>query len=339
MGFSSQSGSLGFRTQSVKGTYSNPGSGGIFMRTKSGAMGGARDLLIPDAEIGSGRDVADAYLGPIKFEGQYEFYARLDSLATVLKGALGQASSTSTGSGDSLVGTHVITPIDGANLPWISVEENIADGYEHFRYTDARVGSFHLEAESNGYLMGNCQLVALSQIAVPGASATANPSVDTGPMIVGSNITVSFGGVQLPGKSFSIDVNNNQETDDFRLGSLFLGDTTPKRREVTAQVAMRPDDSAMWRQAMYGTPNATSAGGQVTKDDFEIVCETYEFIGNTATVYSLTITAPQVILKPFEVTPSGDDVLQHDVEIQFLRPSVAQPLLTATIVNHLSSVK
>ena len=42
--------------------------------------------------------------------------------------------------------------------PDLSVEENIADGYEHFRYTDARVGSFHLEADSNGYLMGNAQV-------------------------------------------------------------------------------------------------------------------------------------------------------------------------------------
>jgi hypothetical protein len=331
-----QAGSVGFRTQTAKGTYNT--SAKMFARIRSGALSADRSLMIPDPEIGGNRDISDALLGPVAFKGTYSMYARMDSLAVLLKAALGDVSSSSSGTGTTLVGTHVITQVDDAALPWLSVEENIANDYEHYRYTDAKVNSLKLEAEATGYLMADVDMVALSQLAVPGASATSSPTFDTSPLTVGTNCSISFSGDEIPAKGFSFEVNNNLEDDDFRLGSLTLGDATEKRRTMQAGVKFRPDSNAMLRQALYGDPSAVTPQGTVVKDDVLITCETYEFIGETATVYSLTIASPQCVIKPFAPNPSGDDAIEHDIEIQFLRPDPLVDIITATVVNHQASV-
>lgn len=339
MSFESQSGSVGFRAQGSKGTYAiNSGAPAIFTRIKAGALGAKRDLMIPDPEIGGNRDVSDALLGPVSYEGTYESYGRLDSLASWLYYALGAKSSTSTGSTTTLVGTHVIKQVDNASVPWVSVEENIANNYINFEYTDAKANTLHLEADANGYLMGNIGMVALSQLSVPLASTTAAPVFDTSPLVVGTNITLSFGGVQLPAKSFSLDINNNLETNDFRLGSLFLGDAAEKRRLMTLGAKIRPADNGLLRQAMYGTPTAVSPGGVVTKAAINLTCTTYEFIGTTTTAYSVTFAIGKGAIKPFAAAPSGDNAIEHDLEIQVLRPDPSVDLLTATVVNHQATV-
>lgn len=340
MGFSSQAGVVGFKTQDVKGTYKDPGAvapdQGVFMRIRSGALGGNRELMIPDPEIGGNRDIPDAQLGPINFTGEYDFYGRMESLASLLYGVLGTKAAPT---GTTATGfTHAITPVDGASLPWFSVEETIAGSYEKFKYTDVKINTFHLEADANGYLMGTAGMIGLKQELL--GVATATPRWDTSPLVVGTNILVKWNGVNLPAKSFSLDVNNNIEDDDFRLGSLFLGDAVEKRREITMGVTIRPNDSALWRTAMWGGPAATVPGGQSFKDDVQIVILTYEDIpgANAGVKYSLTIDVPSAAIQPFSVDPSGDDVLEHDLEIQALRPNPATPILTATIKNSYATV-
>jgi hypothetical protein len=237
MGFQSQAGQVGFRTQAAAGTFSDPGSGGVFMRTRSGALAANRELLIPDPEIGGGRDVPDAYLGAVSFSGDFEFYARTNSLATLLFGAFGTKVSSSIASDGAH--SHTITPTD-SNLPWLSVEEAVGNGFEVFRYVDTKVNTLSFEAEANGYLQGTVGLIAREQTA--GHTRTASPAWDTNPMLVGTNIVATYGGVQLPAKSFTLELNNNLEDDDFRLGSFFLGDVTEKRRELTMGFALRPED-------------------------------------------------------------------------------------------------
>ncbi len=338
-GFQSQAGHVGIRTQASKGTFADPGAAGdagVFFRTKSGAMGGSRELMIPDAEIGGGRDVSDALLGPVAFKGSYDFYARMEFLPTLLYGLLG-TKDTQTATG---VSTHTIEPTD-SELPWFSVEERIGDGYETFKYTDTKVSSFHLEAEASGYLQGTVELIALDQEST-GASFTPvdDRFYDTTPLLVGTNIIVEFDGVQLPAKSFTLDINNNLEDDDFRLGDLFLGDLVEKRREFTLGVTIRPEDGDLWRQATYGDPNRTTAGGTVVNSDVHVLCETYDLIagGTPDTFYSLDIAVPSAVIAPFEVNPSGDDILQHDIEIRCLRPNPAVPILTAVVKNGLDFI-
>lgn len=330
MGYSSQSGQVLFRTQSVAGTFpADFGAAHRAMKLRSGSLGPSRDLLITDPEIGGGRDTTDAYLGAVSWSGDYEFYARLESITTLLKGVLGEAASvTTTG-----VTTHTITPTDSATLPFIGIEEKIGSGLETFRYTDAVVNTFHLEAEANGYLMGTAGLIAKRQVA--GVIPTAAPTWDDSPLTVGTNITITLGGVSLPAKSFGLDINNNFEDDDFRLGSFFLGDLTAKSREINGSVAIRPENSALWRRAVYGSPVATGPGGTIVKDELEIVATTYEDIdgGTPATKSSITVTIPQIALEPFGLEPSGDDIIENDISWRALRPVAANDIIEVVVVN------
>lgn len=330
MGFSSQSGQVLLATQASQGTFpATFGDDAIAMKLRSGALGPNRDLLTTDPEIGGGRDIADAYLGAASWSGDYEFYVRLESVTTLLKAVLGSASSaTATG-----VNTHTITPSDSATLPYLGIEEKIGSGLETYQYVDAVVNTFHLEAEANGYLMGTAGLIARQQTA--GATPTATPTWDNSPLIVGTNIALTYNSVTLPAKSFAFDINNNFEDDDFRLGSFFLGDLTAKGREVTGSFTIRPQDSAFWRQAVYGTAGATTVGGLTTKNELVITATTYEDIAGSTplTKSSITITIPNVALEPYGLEPSGDDIIENDISFRALRPVPATPICTVVVKN------
>ena len=47
---------------------------------------------------------------------------------------------------------------------------------------------------------------------------------------------------------------------------------------------------------------------------------------------------PQAIINPFSLDPSGDDVLEHDIEIRAVRPDLGVPILTATVLNSYATV-
>ena len=90
MGFVAQAGHFGVKTQTAKGTYLSPGAvapnQGVFIFFRSGALGGNRELLVPDPEIGGARDIPDAQLGPISYSGEIDMYARMESMAFFLRG-------------------------------------------------------------------------------------------------------------------------------------------------------------------------------------------------------------------------------------------------------------
>ena len=338
MGFVAQAGHFGLKTQTAKGTFLSPGAiapnQGVFIYFRSGALGGNRELLIPDPEIGGARDIPDAQLGPISYSGEIDMYGRMESLAFFLRAALGQVATT----GAANTGySHVITPAD--TIPWISVEEKIGNGYEVFKYTDAKVNTFHMEADANGYLMATAGMVALKQ-ELTTATATGSQRRDSSPLVVGSNICVRWNGADLPAKSFNMDINNNLEDDDYRLCSLTLGDAVEKRREITMGVTIRPNDSALWKTAMWGGPTAIAPAGSSFKDNVDIVITSYEDIpGATVGIkYSTTIAIPYAVIAPFSIDPSGDDVLEHDIEIRAVRPVFATPIITATVLNSYATV-
>lgn len=334
MGYSSQAGAVIFRQQAVQGTYqADTGTAGINMPLRSGSLGANRDLLITDPEIGGGRDVIDAYLGAVSWGGDYEFYVRPDGLPTLLKAILGSAgSAVATG-----VNTHTVTPSNAAQLPYLSIEEKIGANLETYQYTDGVANTFHLESEANGYMMGTVGIIAAKQIA--GAAPTATPDVDASPLIVGTNINVTYNSITMPAKSFSLDINNNFEDDDFRLGSFYLGDLTPKRREVTAGFAIRESSSALWRQSVYGSSAATQPGGLVAKAPLVIECNAYEDIPGSSplTKYSVDITIPNFALTPYTLEMSGDDIIESDIEGQALKMSSAN-IITVVVTNNRADI-
>jgi hypothetical protein len=336
MGFSSQAGQVLFRTQAAQGTFpADFAAEHIAMKLRSGSLGPNRELLITDPEIGGGRDTVDAYLGAVSWGGDYEFYARMNSITTLLTACLGTKVTAIQGAG---AWKHTITPSDSATLPYIGVEEKIGSGMETYHYIDAVVNTFHLEAEANGYLMGTVGLIAARQTA--GETPTAAPDWDDGHLIVGTNITLTYNSIALPAKSFSLDINNNFEDDDFRLGSFYLGDLTAKGREVNGSFSVRPTDSALWRKAVYGSSAATAPGGLTAKAPLIIDCATYEDIAGSAPLIKerIRVTMPNIALEPFALEPSGDDIIENDVSFRALRPVAATPVATVEVFNGLATV-
>lgn len=329
MGFSSQSGQVILRQQAVQGTYqADTGTAGVGVKLRGGSLGPNRDLMIPDPEIGGTRDVTDATLGAVSWAGDYEMYARVDAVASLLKAGLGTAAAPVTVTG---VTTNTITPTDSGTLPFMSIEENIGGTLETYQYTDCVVNTMHFECDANGYLMMTAGIIGARQIA--GATKTATPLWDNNPMIVGTNVTITYNSISLPAKSFSLDINNNVDDSDFRLGSFYIGDLTAKRREVTASFGIRESSSALWRQATYGLPAATAPGGLTTKNALVITCQTYESIvgGIPTTPNLISFTIPMFILNPYSYGASGDDIIEGDVSGQGVRPNPATPIITAVV--------
>lgn len=445
MGFNSQSGSVAFRKQSVAGTFpADFATNARAFKLRGGALGVNRDLLIPDPEIGGGRDVNDALLGAAVFTGDYEFYVRLDGIRTLLEACLGarvqgpggvnevntitktgtwsagtftitfnaqttaaipynadaitiqaalialsnigpydvtvtggplyttpivitfegaltgtvagapvtitttSVTGTTPGAGVvrnttglSNVGTYndLIVPVDSPTLPFLGVEENVAGNFDVYRYTDTVVNTLHFEADANGYFMGTAGLIARLQAAQASAVDVSN-MFDNGDMIVGTNVSVAFGGATLPGKSLKVDINNNFESDDYRLGSLSIGDLTGKRRECTIGVNIREQDKNMWRQAAYGTSSATSVGGVVTKNDVAITATTYSTIPGSSPLLasSISFKLPTCAIKPYVLGVSGDNVIDSDIEIQALRPDNRRQLVRVNVVTGVAAV-
>jgi hypothetical protein len=124
-----------------------------------------------------------------------------------------------------------------------------------------------------------------------------------------------------------MDITNNFEDDDYRLGSFFIGDLTPKRRELTASFTIRETASALWRQATYGLNTATGPQGTSTKQsaghhDHQL----HQHSGGTPTTpYSMTITIPNFVLEPFAFAVSGDDIIDDDISGRGLRPLSGYP--------------
>ena len=327
MGFQSQTGQLILRTQTALGTYNaDTGTAGVGVKLRGGSLGPSRELMIPDPEIGGSRDVVDAYLGAVSWSGDYEFYARYGSLPTMFKAVLGSAGSAVT----TGIVTDTISPSDASALPYLSIED-VVGGLEAYQYFDAVANTLHLESDANGYMMGTLGLIAARQIA--GITKTPTPNYDTAPLTVGTNITLTYNAVSLPAKSFSLDINNNFEDDDYRLGSFYIGDLTPKRREVMASFQIRHSSSALWRQAVYGGPALTAPGGTTTKQQLVITAQSYEDIvgGTPATKNSLAITIPNFVLSPFVLEQSGDDVIENGIDGQAVRPLNATPIMTVVI--------
>jgi hypothetical protein len=438
MGFTSQQGQVGFGIQGSKGT---PVAATRFARLRGGSLGGDRELLVPDPEIGGNRDVPQAYLGPIAFSGGYEFYARSEMLALLFRGAFGTTTDSNVagqsevqtltftgtptggtftltyrgattapiaynavntavdtafealatvGAGNVAVtggpgpgtpyvftfggtlanqsirpitvntagltggtnpagaivettpgfgprGTHILTPSDANSLPWLTVEEAISASYESFRYTDAKISRLRIEADAAGYMMGQVDMIALTQIS--GFTKQTNPPIDVSPMFLGQQCLVYWNSVQLPAKSFFFEVNNNMEDDDFRLGDFKLGDLTEKRREFMMGATIRPADAALWKEATYGGSALTAPrAGAASLGTLTLVCNTFENVQGASTPYSIAISAPTVAMSPFRVEPRGDDVIEHDIEFRLLRDDPIPPAVTVTIINDIATV-
>ena len=333
--YQSQLGQVGFIRQSAAGSAGTIATAAPtrWMKLRSSTVGGDRSLMIPDPEIAGagGRDVPKSYLGPVTFTGEHAFYVRSESLPLAIYGALGGGGAAPTGSGTAGY-VHTFTPADTLQL--FTVQEQIGNGFDTFQYVDTIYNTLHLECAADGYMMGTLGLIARTQTA---GVSPGTPAFDATPQYVGSNITVSLGGSQIPASAFAFDYNNNTENNHFVLGSLNYDVATPHRRDVTGSFTLRPTSNALFRQAMYGNSSATSPTGLPTVQNLTITATTYEIItGATSQVYTTSITLPEVELVPFKPSASGDNVIEHSIDFRAVKVA-ASNIVTIAVTNGVST--
>jgi hypothetical protein len=342
VGIEAQNGHLLVVTQAALDAYSDPGDlgrPGWMVPIRSGALDAARDLLVPDPEIGGSRDIPGASLGPVAFTGDFEMYARPRIMYPFIKSAsmgwmqqgldLGEI-----GSGDQSFGEGPIsTPAA------ISVEQQIgaAGLFETTKYYNVVCNTWELKADAGGLAEFSVGLIGqyLQGVGSPTApndlfndKSRVIPTSGIPDPAVGGYVLVSFAPswgdypTVLPAKSISISVNNNIEDDDFRLGSLYLAGITPKRREVTGSFGIRPEDASMWRQAVWGDSAASAPQGGRPQYGKLVTTVVGDPIPGTSFCQTFSI-ALQVALHPFSLDPSGDDVLEHSVDFTGMFPDGA----------------
>lgn len=340
MGVSSQQGVFALKTQTARGVpATNIGTTGIGMFRTGGSLSGNRELMRTDPEIGGNRDVQNALLGPISYGGDIEFYCRFESIGILLKAALGAPVSAAP-AGITGATEHVFTPSDATSLPFLTIYERIGANLQHIQYTDVVVNTLHIESDADGFVTGSVGLIGCRGLyGVPNIDISTVLD-DTPSLTVGTNVHALYDDVDLKAKSFSIDINNNFEDDDYRLGSYYLEDLTPKRREVSGSVTLRHETEEKMRAALLGSSVATQAGGLVTQKPIEIDIDTFgEIPGATpATTYGLNLEFAKTVFEPFGFEPSGDEILESDVTWQALRPEASVPVMLATLVNGMALI-
>jgi len=326
MGFNYQTGAMGLGRQTSQGT---PVAAQDWLKFLSGGMGVDRELIISDPEIGGGRDIDEGtiYPGGVGASGSYEHIVKPNVLGHFILGALGAVSSSAL-SGAAY--EHTFTP--AATLPWYTILERISETYETFRTTDCKVNSLELTCDANDYLKATAEIFGIT----PESDVSiGSPSPETTPPFLYGGATITIDGSSFLPKTVGISLTNNLEDDDFRVGSLYRGDLSEKRRELTLSATIRPANSDLFKKAVWGS--ATASLAQNTKSNIAVTYkwESYEVIGTTAYKYRLELAIPVAVIVPFRTEPSGDDILEHDLEIQAAKGT--DSLVTVTLRNSKTS--
>ncbi|USH45018.1 major tail protein [Gordonia phage Camerico] len=341
MGFGSQSGQVIIGLQSTPGVANaNLSTAGTSLKLTSGSLAGNREYMVLDPEIGGTRHTSGGDLGPVNFAGDYEMYIRYRSAALLLYGALGiKDVDPVSGAPVDTAFEHTILANEEAQLPFFTIYEEISNNLERFQYVDAVVNTFHMEADAAGHLTGTAGMLA--RLVTPGITriTTGADLVDNTPTTTGTGVTLEYDGTVVPAKSFGFDIANNVEDDDFRLGSLFMGDMTAKQREVTASMTLRHDSAAKMRQALFGKASATTMGSEATRENLKInIASPYDIPGAPGVKWGIVIEAPYTVLNPFAFEPSGDDVLENDVEMTIIQEDPAQSIVSVKVTNDLPAL-
>lgn len=312
MAYSAETGSVGMAIQPIKGTFTPPTD---YMKVQSVEMNPEGEKIIPDVEIGSGRDISEVYQGTYKISGSADSYVRPEALGVLFYGALGQYTASGTlGNGAYL---HNFTA--SGVLPWLSIKKTIADDIQIFDYTDCKVEGFQIDVNASEPATAKFDIVGISDaIGVAG-----NENYESAPMLIAVSATVNIGGVAVSAKKATINYKNNLENADFRVGSRFLGDITEKRREIDLSMDIVLDTtSELYRKAFYGAANATSAGFAVYADRVDIILSSPTNIGTSAIPFKIQFTIKNAVFMAAPIPAKGDELIVIPLELKATKSGV-----------------
>jgi hypothetical protein len=327
--FASELGHIGLSKEASSGLFANPSK---YLLVTSAEINPDTDLLIPDAEVGGGRDIVDGGVahGTIKWSGSLDYYLRPEAIGLLLLGATGAVVSS--GISGSAYG-HQFKMID--YLQPLCIEQNVASTLDTLDYTDVKVNSFHIEASAGEFVTGSSEIVA---IAVTAGGVNHTPTFETAPVFTYAGGYVELEGAQISVKSFSFDVNNNLVDDDFRIGSRTLASLVEKRREVTASLEIAPSDNTLFRKSVFGSSTAAAASGsqQLYSGSLFLRLESPTSIPGSAVRYQMDINIPKAIFEASPLPQSGDDLVVQTLSMRAVK-TAGQDVATIVLRNATSS--
>lgn len=309
--YMAQSGYVGTARQTASGTYVTPTK---FLYVTEASITANSDLIIPDPEIGGGRDIIDGSVQPgtIDWTGSLNFYVRPESIGHLILGATGAVTSSGLA---GIAGGYGHTFTFENDLIPFSIEKRVGDGLDVVGFNDVKMNTFHIESAVNELVTGSVDVIAAG--AVAGKTATAT-SFETSPIMTFAGGQVVLDGGAISVRSVSMDINNNIADDDYRIGSRTLQSMVEKRREMTASLEIVPTDNETFRKSVYGGSSATTASGLQTAFGGALFLrfQTAAFIPGSSTVnYQLDINFPKAMFRISDFDGSGDDMITQTLDM------------------------
>lgn len=311
--YMSEEGYIGLARQAASGA-SNYATPTAFMYVKSCDIGPDTEPMITDPEIGSGRDIIDAFNGPVKYTGSMDFYVRPNSLGYLLLSAMGAVTSSGIAGQTGAYG-HTFTFQN--NVIPLSIEKKIGDGLENLGYIDSKVNSLHFECAAGEYVNGSAEILSLDEVA---GKTNQTTTFGTDPVFTYDGGSVTLEGTAISVKKLSIDINNNLVDDDFRIGSRKLQSSEEKRRELAASLDIVPTNYNTFRKTYYGSTSATTASGTGVQDIYTgslfVKFLSAKSIANGLTQkYELEINIPKALFRAAPLPVSGDEMIVETLEM------------------------
>jgi hypothetical protein len=236
MSLSSLKGSVGVGIQAAKGT---PATTFAYFPTLNANVTGEQMAQNLPPEVGGTYFSRGAYKAGLRARGELAMIPRPDSVGWLLRSlfnAESQAISTDVDAAAVLLHDHVFTVGDTAAHPhkWLTVRRSVSGAYGE-QMSDARVGSFRIEAAAAGVVQTSVQLLGGLHSEIPGEDVMA----EDGPVFLTCSADVTEGGAPFIVDRISVEAGAQLSDNEFRVGSYYLDDITLLQRAVTIQADVR----------------------------------------------------------------------------------------------------
>lgn len=188
--------------------------------------------LLSNAITGA-RARKDSRLGNTTVSGSLPFELSINSLATILKHALGPVVTT----GAAAPYTHTIKR--GPLPVGLTIEKAFPDIGQYYRYTGCRIDSMSLQVGTSGFVTGDLAFIGQDEISA--ASALGTPTVpDHIPLAhFDAVFTSDISGVQVPAQVLSLNLNLNNGLDGQRVvGSRDIASLREGMGEITGTLTV-----------------------------------------------------------------------------------------------------
>jgi len=310
--YMSEEGYIGISRQSASGTYVTPQ---LYMYMKSCDIGPDTDLLIPDPEIGTGRDITDdVYVGPVKYTGSLEFNVRPNAFGLLVLGATGAVTSSGIPGQTGAYG-HTFT-FENDLVP-LSIEKRVGAGLENFGYNDCKLNSLHLECAAGEFVSGSAEIIGITETA---GKSVQTATFATDPILTYDGGSITLEGGQISVKSLSFDINNNLVDDDYRIGGRKLATLEEKRRELAASLEIVPTDYNVFRKTYYGATGSTTVSGAGVQDTYTgslfLKFASAKAVADGLTQkYEMEVNIPKAVFRAAPLPISGDDMIVETLEM------------------------